>query len=142
MVEVGVMTNLTMGKWLVKTLGFLQGFIVFSAFAGGIGFIFDPSGKSMWMTTDMLEKSPFMDFLIPGLILLIVLGMGNLLSMMLTFKRHHFSGSMAVLLGIGLVIWICVQVYWIGFGSFLQLLYLILGLMEFVLGYMIFKKSR
>ena len=136
------MTNLKKGKWLVKTLGFLQGFIVFSAFAGGIGFILDPSGKAIGMTTDMLEKSPFMDFLIPGLILLIVLGVGNLLGTILTFKRHHFSGSMAVLLGITLVIWICVQVYWIGLGSFLQQLYLTLGLIEFVLGYMIFKQSK
>lgn len=137
-----VMTNLKKGKWLVNTLGFLQGFIVFSAFAGGAGFIFDPSGKSMWMTIDMLEKSPLMDFLIPGLILLIVLGVGNLLATILTFKRHHFSGSMAILLGIALVIWICVQVYWIGLGSFLQPLYLILGLIEFALGYVIFKQSR
>jgi len=136
------MTNLKKGKWLVNTLGFLQGFIVFSAFAGGAGFIFDPSGKSMWMTIDMLEKSPFMDFLIPGLILFIVLGVGNLLGTILTFKRHHFSGSMAILLGVALVIWICVQVYWIGLGSFLQLLYLILGLIEFALGYMIFKQPR
>lgn len=136
------MTNLKKGKWLVNTLGFLQGFIVFSAFAGGAGFIFDPSGKSMWMTIDMLEKSPLMDFLIPGLILLIVLGVGNLLATILTFKRHHFSGSMAILLGIALVIWICVQVYWIGLGSFLQPLYLILGLIEFALGYVIFKQSR
>ncbi len=136
------MTNVKKGKWLVNALGFLQGFIVFSAFAGGIGFILDPSGKCMWMTIDMLEKSPFMDFLIPGLILLIVLGAGNLVGTILTFKRHHFSGSMAVLLGIALVIWICVQVYWIGLGSFLQPLYLTLGLMEFVLGYMIFKQSR
>ena len=136
------MTNQKKGKWLVKTLGFLQGFIVFSAFAGGIGFILDPSGKSIGMTIDMLEKSPFMDFLIPGLILLIVLGAGNLLGTILTFKRHHFSGSMAVLLGIVLVIWICVQVYWIGLGSFLQQLYLALGLIEFVLGYIVFKQSK
>jgi hypothetical protein len=136
------MTNLKKGKWLVKILGFLQGFIVFSAFAGGAGFVFDPSGKAIGMTIDMLEKSPFVNFLIPGLILLIVLGVGNLLATILTFKRHHFSGSMAILLGIVLVIWICVQVYWIGLGSFLQLLYLIFGLMEFALGYMIFKQSR
>ena len=136
------MTNQKKGKWLVKTLGFLQGFIAFSAFAGGIGFILDPSGKSIGMTIDMLEKSPFMDFLIPGLILFIVLGAGNLLGTILTFKRHHFSGSMAVLLGIVLVIWICVQVYWIGLGSFLQQLYLALGLIEFVLGYIIFKQSK
>jgi len=130
------------GKWLIIILGILQVFISLAALSGGIGLVTDLSGKNLNWTTDILKDSPFDDFLFPGIFLLFVLGLGNLIGSIFTFRNHDLSGTMAVLLGVALTIWICVQVYWIGLTYFLQPLFLILGLVEFVLGFIIFRKLK
>ena len=47
-------------------LGSLQVFIGLGGIAGGAGLLLDPSGANVFMTVDVLQNSPFPDFLIPG----------------------------------------------------------------------------
>ena len=54
---------------------FLLGFLGVGALFGGGVLIVSPSGKLFGMPLSLLDNSPFTDFLIPGLILFIVLGL-------------------------------------------------------------------
>lgn len=54
---------------------FLLGFLGLGAIGGGGVFIISPSGKLFGMPLSMLDKSPFTNFLIPGIILFTVLGL-------------------------------------------------------------------
>ena len=121
-------------KRLVVGLGVFQILIGISAIAGGYGFIGDPTGASMGMNLDLLEEAPFPDFFVPGLFLLSVNGVGHLAAGILTFLKFRYAGEVAVFFGAVLVVWIIIQVLWIGLTSFLQPLYFIFGLVEILLG--------
>ena len=131
-----------MTRRLTIGLGALQVFIGLGAVAGGLGLALDPSGKNIGMPLEMLEGSPFTTFLIPGIVLFAVNGLGSLLGAVLTFARHRCSGEMAMVLGAFLVAWIVVQVYWVQGIHWLHWLYFILGLLEFTLGWPARKRAR
>jgi len=63
-----------------KGLLFLLLFLGMSALVGGSGLVADPSGAAIGLPLDLLRGSPFGDYLVPGLVLLIVLGAGPLLA--------------------------------------------------------------
>ena len=127
---------------LNKLLGYLQFFIGAGAIAGGLQLIIVPDGSCMGMNPDILIHSPFPNFLIPGIILVTIIGLGNLFGFWLSLRRIKFAGIGGVVLGIGLIIWILVQIFFIGWGSWYQPLYLILGIVESILGFLLFKKIK
>ena len=84
------------GKPLVIGLGMLQTFIGIGAVPAGISMIFDPSGGSLGMSLDMLTNTPFSDFLIPGIFLLAINGIGSLIGGAASFLRYRLAGELAV----------------------------------------------
>ena len=125
----------THSRRLSVGLGALQVFIGLGALAGGWAFIADPTGANLGMSVELLSRTPFPDFLIPGVVLFAVNGMGSLAGGIASFLRHRYAGEAALCLGIFLMLWIAIQLAWIGFGlHWLHVLYFILGLVEFVLG--------
>ena len=123
-------------------LGIFQTLIGLSAVAGGLGLTLDPSGESLGMPLEMLQRSPFVTFLIPGLFLLLVNGIGTLIGATLSFRRHPLAGALAALLGAIMMAWIVLQVMWIGYGSWLQALYVVVGLVELGLGLLLRQRIR
>ena len=99
-----------------------------------MGMVLDPSGSSMGLPIEMLEPSPFSDFLIPGLVLLIVNGIGSIAGGILTLVRYRYAGEVSMALGVFLVAWIVVQAFWIRDVHWLHALYLFLGLAEITNG--------
>ena len=124
-----------MNKRLPNGLGILQVFIGLGAVAGGLGLVLDPSGASMRMPIEFLKDSPFSTFLVPGVVLLTVNGLGSLAGAAASFRRHPRAGEVAMVLRVFLVAWIIVQVYWISAFHWLHALYICLGLLEFGLGW-------
>ena len=59
------------GVWILLVLLLIQGL---GGLAGGLSLTLRPDGSIMKMPLSYLDGSPFSDFLIPGLILLLVLG--------------------------------------------------------------------
>lgn len=130
--------------WVLLCVLAFQGI---SATPPGLLLILDPTGGLMKMPLSMLQGSPFHDFLIPGLILCVVLGLGALLVAAGLFflpvwswaerlnpvKGLHWSWMAAVSFGVALMVWIAVQVAMIGGGSWLQPLYFGVGLAILVL---------
>lgn len=117
--------------------GALQLFIGIGAVASGIGLIIDPDGSNLSMSVEFLKESPFEDFLIPGIALLFINGLGSIIGSFFSFRRYHFAGKITMILGVAMVIWISTQVYWISWISLLQPVYLVLGIIEILLGFII-----
>jgi len=80
------------------------------------------------LESSMLQGTPFTTFLIPGVFLLIVLGLGNLLAAIRLWRNQGYHGEL--LLSICLVIWIIVQVILLRGGNVLHLIFLVLGLLQ------------
>jgi hypothetical protein len=131
-------TMFTDKKRLVFSLGILQLFIGIGAIPAGLLLVIDPSGEMMSMPLDMLAGSPFPNFLVPGIFLLAVNGIGSIIGAVLTFRRHQWAGLVAMGLGAFLVTWIIIQVWVVKPPiHWLQAVYFVLGLVEIALGWRI-----
>ncbi len=124
------------------SLGSLQIFIALGAIAGGATFLLDRSGGIFGFTLDLLRGTPFNDFLIPGLFLLLINGVGTLAAGIFTLRIHSLAAEMAVAFGALLMGWIAAQILWLGYLSWMQPFYFVLGALEFVLGAWLWNSIR
>ena len=125
----------TIGKRKVYIgLGSLQAFIGLGAMGGGFMLVIDPSGSALGVPLNLLEGSPFSDFLIPGIFLLAVNGVGSMIGAGFSFTRRQYAQEIAMVLGAILVAWIVIQVIIIRSFSWLHVLYFILGVVELGIG--------
>lgn len=106
-----------------------------SGVAGGYGFVGDPTGGALGIPVDWLQGSPFNDYLVPGLILLLLLGVFPLFVVYGMWTRRAWSWGAALLVGLALIVWIAVEILIIGYHHRppLQLVYGSLGLLIVVL---------
>jgi len=115
-------------------LGAIQAFIGLGALGGGFMLVRDPSGSALELPISLLEGSPFPDFLIPGIFLLAVNGVGSMIGAGLSFTRRQYAQEIAIVLGAILVAWIVIQVVIISSFHWLHVLYFILGVVELGIG--------
>lgn len=106
-----------------KILMLLQIFLGIGAIFGGGGLVLDTSGELIMMPIEMLDNTPFKSFLVPGIILLIILGItpivisyglvwkGNwqFAEKFNLFKTMHWSWAWSLYIGFALIIWITIQ---------------------------------
>jgi hypothetical protein len=85
-----------------------------SGIGGGVALLADPTGGLIGMPISMLAGSPFDDFLLPGLILLLVLGIVPLCVSWGLWRRRPWAWHGSVFVGASLVVWIAVQVAMVG----------------------------
>jgi hypothetical protein len=95
--------TLKVSKRLTNVLGILQLFIGLGAVGGGLGLVLEPSGANLGMPLEMLNYSPLSDFLIPGIVLLIVNGLGSIAGSVFSFKLFQYAAEIALALGAFLV---------------------------------------
>ena len=93
----------------------------------GIMFIVDTSGGLMQLPSGWIEATPFGSYLVPGLYLLAVNGAGMLALAALTVRRHWLAPWLTGTLGVGLIIWIFVQLLVMPETMFLQWIFLAVG---------------
>jgi hypothetical protein len=96
-----------------------------------------PTGSLLQLPPNTLNGTPFPNFLVPGIILIFVIGIGQLVGGLLTVRKHRFSGYLGAVLGFGLMIWIFVQVNMIGGRDVLQYSYFTIGVIETALSFLI-----
>ncbi|MBU2650814.1 MAG: hypothetical protein KKA81_07755 [Bacteroidetes bacterium] len=106
-----------------------------SGLGGGIGLIIDPSGETLHIPLNWLQGSPFSDFLIPGIILLLVLGLFPLAVSYALIRKLSWSWMASLVVGIALIIWIVVEILIIGYQPKppLQLIYGLAGIFMVIL---------
>jgi hypothetical protein len=116
---------------LVKILFACIIFQGISGLFGGSGLIIDPTGESLNIPLSWLEGSPFTNYLIPGLILFLLLGILPIYIAIGLFGNRFFYWLLSLILGILLLIWIVVEIIIIGYqpNPPLQLVYGILGVL-------------
>ena len=99
------------------------------ALGGGIVLMIAPRGEIMPLPVSALAGSPFDSYFAPGLILFAVLGLGPLVAARLAWLRHPLATAAALAVGVGLLIWVGVEVAIIGYSNEppLQAVYAVFG---------------
>jgi hypothetical protein len=111
--------------WLAVVL---ELFTACGAIPVGLMLLTDPSGGSVGFPRGWIEATIFGSYLVPGMYLLAVNGIGMLVLAALTVQRHRWSPWLTGVLGTGLVIWIGVQLLVMPEVSFLQAMFGTIGL--------------
>ena len=114
----------TIAVWILLVVLVVQ---AIGAIGGGAVLVVSPDGELMHMPLSQLEGSPFDSFLIPGLILLVVLGILPLVAAVGVWYRRSWAWWLAGVVGCGLMIWIAVEMTIIAF-DWLQPAYFGVGL--------------
>lgn len=130
-----------MKRWLALT-AILQAFNGLSGIVGGVGLVANPTGLELGMDPAWLESTPFNNYLIPGIVLLVVNGLGNVGGFFATVRKHPRAGEIASIFGAIMMIWIVAQVAWIGYKNFLQPFYFATGLLQIVAGILLIRSNR
>ncbi|MDX2002727.1 MAG: hypothetical protein SFW35_09865 [Chitinophagales bacterium] len=107
-----------------------------SAIYGGFTLMKHPDGSAMQFPPQLLERIPFHDYFIPGLILFSILGIGSIVAVVLLFARSKWYTYAAMAVGCANIIWIITQIAMIRELSFLQGVYFAIGAVLLVLGAM------
>lgn len=126
-----------MVRILFFSQGILQLFVSLGALVAGAMFILEPSGRLLQAPPEMLKATPFNNYLLPGIILFCVNGLGQAAAGILTLRRDARAGIVGGVFGLGMLIWIFVQVNMIGGRDTLQYVYFTFGLMETTLAFFI-----
>lgn len=124
-------------RFLFSLTGILQICIGLGAIPSGIGFIIDPYGGNFRLTYELIIDTPFQTYLVPGIFLFLVIGLGSIGGATLSMTKHPLSGQAAVILGAALLVWMFCQFYWVGILSWVQFTYLVFGITEVILGFML-----
>jgi len=123
-------------KIVNRLLFALHAFVGLGAIGGGMMAILNSQGPG-GMPIDALKNSPFSNFLIPGIILFTVIGLGNVFSAVSILFKSKYQGYISSVFSWALVIWIVVQCIMLNEVVFLHILFFVIGLMEAVLSMVI-----
>jgi hypothetical protein len=76
----------------------------------GLGMMMEPEGAPLGLPQAWIDATPFGSWLAPGLFLFAMNGLGQLAAALLIVIRHALAPWLTGALGIGLMVWITVQV--------------------------------
>ncbi len=124
-----------------KVIVALHLFVGIGAIFGGFAAILNPISP-LGATTEALRNSPFQDFLIPGILLFVVVGLGNIASAILFRFPTKALGYVSSVVSWALVIWIVVQCVMLQAIAFLHVLFFLIGLVQAVLAASILFERR
>jgi hypothetical protein len=116
-------------------------FVGLGGVAGGLGAILNPQAP-MGASVEMLQNSPFTDFIIPGLFLLVVIGLGNLTAAGMFLLKLKVQGYISGLAAGALVSWIVVQCIMIQAVVFLHVLFFCIGIVQGLLSLALLAEHR
>jgi hypothetical protein len=105
-----------------------------AAIAGGTLLVADPSGSVLGMPLLLLDGTPFSNYFIPGLILILTIGVASLSAAAAVGLRLRHGSALTILEGVLLSGWIIIQVVMIGQFNVLQVIFGGIGFVIFGLG--------
>lgn len=104
-------------RWLSVALLLFNGI---AACFGGYALVHDPSGAVMQLSPDLLHNTPFATYLVPGIILLVVIGVGDIVVATLAAMNANHYPKLIAASGCILVGWIATQILMIRMLFFLH----------------------
>jgi hypothetical protein len=108
--------GITHASLVRRTLGSLLAFGAINAFAGGYYGLSGASG----VPVEWLDGSPFANYFIPSLILLIVVGGSFMTAAVAVFARFRFARPAALAAVVIVTGWLAAQIAIIGYVSWMQ----------------------
>jgi hypothetical protein len=105
------------------------------AMYGGGLLVLDPSGSELGLPLSWLEETPFRDFFLPGLVLLLVNGVCSLYVLGALVFHAHRAAKLVVVQGLLLSGWIGIQVLMVQRYHPLQVIMGAIGLALLLLGW-------
>ncbi len=109
-------TSKSIEKFLRYALGSLLALLALNAFAGGYYGVAGAKG----IPVAWLKGSPFPNYFIPGLFLLIVVGGSALIATIAVLSRHKEARKASFVCGAIVLLWLAAQVSIIGYVSWMQ----------------------
>jgi hypothetical protein len=106
----------------------LELFTALGAIPAGIMFLMDPTGRMIQVPQGWIEATFLGSYLVPGLYLVLVNGIGMLVLAGLTVRRHWIAPWLTGTLGVGMLIWILAEVVLLPETMFLTWIFLGVGL--------------
>jgi menaquinone-dependent protoporphyrinogen oxidase len=106
--------------------------VAITAIAGGLAFVARPDGTLLRAPLELLEHTPFSSFLVPGLLLLLIVGGSSAVAGVLEARRHRLAGVVAFGAGISLLVWTAAEMILLRTANWLQFGYL--GVAAAILG--------
>ena len=120
----------------MKTILFtLNSVIAVTSVMAGLFMISNPNGNYLGLTPAMLDSTPFKDFLIPGILLVIFVGSINLIAIYTAFSQNTNMYNWAIAGGLVTAAWIIVQMILIQDLHWLQFVFLGVGLLVALIAY-------
>lgn len=104
-------------------------FLGISALPPAIFMVVDPSGSAMRLPLELLDHTPFTDFLIPGFILGVFNGVLSLVIAIGMIRNFRFQSWMVLFQGTVLSIWLTAEVLMGIFYAFLTIPYCLVALL-------------
>jgi hypothetical protein len=118
-IRIGVAGAVCISLLLVLGLG---------ALAGGFALVSAPDGSGMGFDVELLAGSPFADYLVPGLVLGGLFGVGSITAAGLGLRRSGLAPPLAFTIGSAQMFWIVVELLIIREFSFLHPTMFLIGL--------------
>ena len=116
-------------KTIYRLLFALHLFVGVGAVFGGLAAITNPQSP-LGIPIEVLNNSPFSNFLIPGIILFTLIGLGNIICALMFRFKSKFQGYISSVFSWALVIWIIVQCIMLNSIAPLHIIFFIIGLIE------------
>jgi hypothetical protein len=114
----------------------LVAFVALTATFSGLIIISNPAdGGMINLQKELLNNTPFKNFLVPGIILTVLVGGVNMMAVFLNIKRHPARYNWAMAGGILISGWIVVQMILLSAFSWLQFVYLGIGVLIVLTAY-------
>ncbi len=129
-------------KRIYKTQSIILLLVGVGALFGGGMAIIDPSGALYGAPVEILKKGPFESFLIPGLFLFFVIGVGHLTAFGAMKCSHRLHAYLSGAAGCILTGWILIQCYVLQAANILHIVFFIVGLAESVIALYMLVKLR
>lgn len=137
--QVEISQYILMNKTLNTLIKILSGLLLFfngsSAVFGGMSMILYPDGSSLGLPLNLLEHSPFTDFLVPGIILILSNGLPGLIIFTMLLTGSKRVSMLLRLQGLVLLIWLLVQIAMIRTLDIMQLIMGITAILMLIFSY-------
>lgn len=109
-------------------------FSAMSCLTGGVALVISRRGTELLPPLEMLRFTPFRDYLIPGLILMLVVGGTQLVAVVAILRRHKAADLACVLAGAALSGWVIAEAAMLRVLTRMQAFFLIVGIATLCLG--------
>lgn len=104
------------------------------ALFGGMAGILSPDGSAVGISaSEALKNGPFNDFLIPGIFLFVVIGLGNISASVTAKYKNKYQAYISGCLGIILCMWIIIQCYMLYTINVLHIIFFLIGVIQIFL---------